>query len=234
MSAELPRGARRRRRAADRPRAEDHPAQRRLCRRGGRDQGARRWRRSPRARPTRSCSTSCCPTGRGSRSARRCGAGAGCRSSSCRPSATSARRCGRSTPGPTTTSPSRSGPTSCWPACARSCAAPPIGEGGSAKLTIGELEIDLTDRRVPRAGEEVHLTPIEFDLVARARAAPRPAGHPPPAAARGVGARVRRWRPTTCACTSPTSAPSSRSIPQRPQYLITEPGVGYRLRDAAE
>src|SRR5205807_9986254 len=37
--------------------------------------------------------------------------------------------------------------------------------GGSPQVQIGELDVDLADRRVTRAGEEVHLTPIEFDLV---------------------------------------------------------------------
>jgi two-component system KDP operon response regulator KdpE len=32
-------------------------------------------------------------------------------------------------------------------------------------VTIGELEIDLPGRTVRRGGEEVHLTPIEFDLL---------------------------------------------------------------------
>jgi two-component system KDP operon response regulator KdpE len=32
-------------------------------------------------------------------------------------------------------------------------------------LEVGEVEIDLPRRRVTRAGEEVHLTPTEFDLL---------------------------------------------------------------------
>src|SRR5262249_41994395 len=37
--------------------------------------------------------------------------------------------------------------------------------GGGSQLTIGELVIDVLDRRVTRGAEAVHLTPIEFDLV---------------------------------------------------------------------
>jgi two-component system KDP operon response regulator KdpE len=37
--------------------------------------------------------------------------------------------------------------------------------GGTPQLDIGDLVIDVLDRTVTRAGEEVHLTPIEFDLV---------------------------------------------------------------------
>jgi two-component system, OmpR family, KDP operon response regulator KdpE len=36
---------------------------------------------------------------------------------------------------------------------------------GSPRLEIGELRIDFADRRVTRAGADVHTTPIEFDLV---------------------------------------------------------------------
>jgi two-component system KDP operon response regulator KdpE len=33
------------------------------------------------------------------------------------------------------------------------------------RITVGDLEIDLAARTVRRAGEDVHLTPIEFDLL---------------------------------------------------------------------
>ncbi|MGL5856920.1 MAG: response regulator transcription factor [Angustibacter sp.] len=36
-----------------------------------------------------------------------------------------------------------------------------------AVLTVGPVTIDRAERRVRRAGEEVHLTPIEFDLLVR-------------------------------------------------------------------
>ena len=54
------------------------------------------------------------------------------------------------------------------------------------------LEVDLAARVVRRDGEEVHLTPIEFDLL-RALARNRgPADDPPRAADRGLGPGVRR------------------------------------------
>lgn len=34
-----------------------------------------------------------------------------------------------------------------------------------AVVTVGDLEVDLADHRVSRAGEELHLTPIEFGLL---------------------------------------------------------------------
>src|SRR5205823_5779345 len=40
-----------------------------------------------------------------------------------------------------------------------------VADGGSPRIEIGELVIDLADRRVTRGAREIHLTPIEFDLV---------------------------------------------------------------------
>jgi two-component system KDP operon response regulator KdpE len=36
---------------------------------------------------------------------------------------------------------------------------------GEAVVRVGDLEVDLADHRVTRAGEELHLTPIEFGLL---------------------------------------------------------------------
>jgi two-component system KDP operon response regulator KdpE len=38
-------------------------------------------------------------------------------------------------------------------------------EPGESLIVAGELEVDLASRTVRRAGEEVHLTPTEFDLL---------------------------------------------------------------------
>ncbi|MFI5936206.1 response regulator transcription factor [Actinoplanes sp. NPDC051494] len=40
-------------------------------------------------------------------------------------------------------------------------------------LRFGDLEINLAERRVHRAGVEAHLTPTEFDLLAKLAASPR-------------------------------------------------------------
>ncbi len=39
------------------------------------------------------------------------------------------------------------------------------GNGTEPTIAIGELEVDRSARLVRRAGEEIHLTPIEFDLL---------------------------------------------------------------------
>ena len=59
-------------------------------------------------------------------------------------------------------------------------------------LVAGDLEIDLAARVVRRDGEEVHLTPIEFSLLAALARNRGPPADPPRAADRGLGPRARR------------------------------------------
>src|SRR5438046_2441602 len=40
-------------------------------------------------------------------------------------------------------------------------------EDGDGPVRVGDLEIDLADRAVRRGGDQVHLTPIEFDLLSQ-------------------------------------------------------------------
>ena len=102
--------------------------------------------------------------------------------------------------------------------------------GGSPRLELGELVIDLHDRRVTRAGNEIHLTPIEFELVrVLAQHQGRLVTH------RQLLHEV--WGPEYGAETHYLRVHVAHiraklePDPSRPQYLITEPGVGYRLRD---
>ncbi len=48
----------------------------------------------------------------------------------------------------------------------------PVG-GGDGVLRLGDLEVDRAERRVRRAGELVHLTPTEFDLLLCLAAEPK-------------------------------------------------------------
>lgn len=104
---------------------------------------------------------------------------------------------------------------------------------GSPVLELGELSVDLADRRVTRAGEEVRLTPIEFDIVR--------------VLAQNVGRLVTHrqllsevWGPEYTMETHylrvHVAHIRAKLEPDRarPQYLITEPGVGYRLRGPAD
>jgi two-component system KDP operon response regulator KdpE len=104
--------------------------------------------------------------------------------------------------------------------------------GGSSRLAIGELEIDFADRRVHRDGTEVHLTPIEFDLVR--------------VLAQNQG-RLVTHRTLLREVWGPEYADATHYLrvhvahiraklehdPSRPQYLLTEPGIGFRLSDPA-
>jgi two-component system KDP operon response regulator KdpE len=104
--------------------------------------------------------------------------------------------------------------------------------GQSSRLEIGDLVIDLDDRRVLSGEEEVHLTPIEFDLLRIL------ARHP---------GRLVTHRQLLQEVWGPQYIDESHYLrvhiahvrakleadPSRPRYLITEPGVGYRLRDPA-
>ena len=105
------------------------------------------------------------------------------------------------------------------------------GDGsGSPVIEVGELVIDLTDRSVSRAGEPVHLTRIEFELLrVLAQHHGRLVTH------RQLLQEV--WGPEYGNETHylRVHVAHIRSKlepdPSRPKYVITEPGVGYRLRD---
>jgi two-component system, OmpR family, KDP operon response regulator KdpE len=98
-------------------------------------------------------------------------------------------------------------------------------------VRIGPLAIDLADRRVSHDGEEVRLTPIEFDILREL--------------ARHRGKLVTQ-RQLLHAVWGPGYESESHYLrvhvahirakiepnPASPTYLVTEPGVGYRLRDS--
>jgi two-component system KDP operon response regulator KdpE len=104
-----------------------------------------------------------------------------------------------------------------------------VGDGaGEPAITLGEIVIDLADRRVTRGDETIHLTPIEFDLLrVLAQNRGRLVTH------RHLLHEV--WGPAYGEETHYLRvhiAHIRRKLerdPARPRYLITEPGVGYRL-----
>jgi len=103
-----------------------------------------------------------------------------------------------------------------------------VREVGEPAFGVGELQVNLSQRRVVVAGNEVHLTPIEYRLLATlVKHAGKVLTHGqllrevwgPPYAERAhylhvYMAQLRR---------------KVESDPARPRYLLTEPGVGYRL-----
>jgi two-component system KDP operon response regulator KdpE len=97
-----------------------------------------------------------------------------------------------------------------------------------AVVTADELRIDLPARRVSRAGEDVHLTPIEFDILrAIASQAGRTLTHQQIfdavwGNAVGNAQQYLRVHITNL----------RRKIerdPAKPRLVVTEPGVGYRF-----
>jgi two-component system KDP operon response regulator KdpE len=103
-------------------------------------------------------------------------------------------------------------------------------EGTEPKVSVGDLEIDLAGRNVRRDGAEVHLTPIEFDLL-RVLATHR--------------GKLVTHRQLLHEVWGPGYEDETHYLrvhfahirsklepePSRARYLITEPGIGYRLRE---
>jgi two-component system KDP operon response regulator KdpE len=96
-------------------------------------------------------------------------------------------------------------------------------------VTVGDLRLDLARRQVFARGEEVHLTPLEYKLFATLM---KHAG------------KVLTHRYLLKEVWGPTHVDQMQYLrvymvqlrhklerdPARPRYLVTEPGVGYRLR----
>ena len=99
---------------------------------------------------------------------------------------------------------------------------------GRPVLEVGELRLDLEKRLVTMAGEPVSLTPIEYDLL-RLFAANEGKLLTHPAILRAI------WGPAYGEESNYLHVYVShlrRKIepdPARPRYLLTQPGVGYRL-----
>jgi two-component system, OmpR family, KDP operon response regulator KdpE len=97
------------------------------------------------------------------------------------------------------------------------------------RLKLGELEVDLARRTAHTPSSEVHLTPLEYRVLE--------------ALARHAGFIVMQ-KQLLREVWGPTHVGDTRSLrvcirnlraklepePSRPRYLLTEPGLGYRLR----
>jgi len=102
------------------------------------------------------------------------------------------------------------------------------GDPGESKFSVGDLQVDLAQRQVAVAGQPVHLTPIEYRLLATL--------------VRHAGKLLTHhqllnevWGPTyteQAHYLRVYTAQLRRKLeadPARPRYVLTEPGVGYRL-----
>jgi two-component system KDP operon response regulator KdpE len=107
------------------------------------------------------------------------------------------------------------------------------GDGEDPVITIGDLAVDMPRRDVRLRGEKVRLTPIEYKLLG--------------VLARNAG-KVVTHRQLLLEVWGASFVDQSHYVrvymrqlrqkleaePARPRYLLTEPGVGYRLVDEAE
>lgn len=97
------------------------------------------------------------------------------------------------------------------------------------RFEVGELAIDLARRRVTLAGKAIAMTPVEYKLLAALARAPGRVfthrallhelwgpGREEPHLVRVHVSNLRR---------------KLEADPARPRYVLTEPGVGYRLAD---
>ncbi len=101
-------------------------------------------------------------------------------------------------------------------------------EGADATLQFGDVHVDLARRVVERAGEPLHLTPIEYRLLTHLASQPD---------------RVITHRQLLKAVWGPGHLEDSHYVrvhmanlrkkiepdPSMPRHLVTEAGVGYRL-----
>jgi two-component system, OmpR family, KDP operon response regulator KdpE len=102
------------------------------------------------------------------------------------------------------------------------------GEAGSPVFRFGDVEVDRVARRVLRAGEPVHLTPIEYRLLGELMA---------------NAGKVLTHRQLLKAVWGPAHVEQSHYLrvymgnlrqklednPAQPKHLVTETAVGYRL-----
>jgi two-component system, OmpR family, KDP operon response regulator KdpE len=102
-------------------------------------------------------------------------------------------------------------------------------DGGESRFSFGNVQLDLVRRQVRVNEREVHLTPIEYKLLATlVKNAGRVITH------RQLLREV--WGPNTSEQTQYLRVYMGQlrhkleENPSRPRYLTTEPGVGYRLR----
>lgn len=102
----------------------------------------------------------------------------------------------------------------------------------ASEFAVGDMRVDFAARRVFFQGAEVHLTPIEYRLLT--------------VLVKNLGRVVTQrqllkevWGPASVGQTHylrvymANLRSKLEAEPARPRYFVTEPGVGYRLRDEA-
>ena len=109
-----------------------------------------------------------------------------------------------------------------------------IGHGNEvdARVLIGDIVLDLAARRVVRGEEDIHLTPIEYQLLATlAKHRGKVMTHRQ--LLREVWGAAHVESPQYLRMYLRTLRGKIEPDPARPRYLLTEVGVGYRMADPA-
>ena len=103
------------------------------------------------------------------------------------------------------------------------------GEGGATVVEAGDVRIDLERRRVTRAGEDVHLAPKEYGVLAElARRPDRVIGHAD--LLRTVWGPAHTNRVDYLRIVVRNLRQKLEAEPSMPGLIATELGVGYRLQ----
>lgn len=106
------------------------------------------------------------------------------------------------------------------------------GEGGRASVTAGDVTIDLLERRVTRAGAEVHLTPKEYGVLAElARFPGRAITHRQ--LLKTVWPNDRDGHVEYLRVVVRNMRQKLEADPVTPTLIVNDPGVGYRLVESA-
>jgi two-component system, OmpR family, KDP operon response regulator KdpE len=107
--------------------------------------------------------------------------------------------------------------------------APLPPDAGPQRLTLGSVEVDFQARKIVQGGDEVHLTPKQFDLLRYLVLHPnRAISHRELLQAvwgPDYGDQVDYLRVFIKQLRQKIEA-----TPDKPEYILTEPWVGYRLR----
>jgi two-component system KDP operon response regulator KdpE len=100
--------------------------------------------------------------------------------------------------------------------------------GSAAVFRTGDLEVDFEGRRVSIGGSEVHLTPTEYDLLKALVSQPNKLLTDQMLLREVWGPKygsehhyLHVYIARLCK--------NLESDPQQPRYIVTEPGIGYRL-----
>lgn len=103
----------------------------------------------------------------------------------------------------------------------------PIERGATQEITLGDIVIDVTGHSVTREGEQISLTPLEFDLLTTLAKSPNQVfsrdellrdvwGYPHAADNRLVNVHVQRLRSKV------------ERDPENPELVLTVRGIGYK------